>query len=413
MLIDIFLVMDSEKPDMPDQNLSTNTKGTKNRQLIHKNFQAQQNCVCKRECAKNIGIDQQRAIFERFSKLHKYSNQTQFLRGLVITKPTKTNLEPIINLKNRNVAYDYHLTNEDGLLTPVCQSFFINVLQINKNKVQRAVSSACKNPTAIERRGRLKKKRVDNVDVKYLKDFIGKFVTYASSCNSAKSHIKYLHPRLTMRRMYQLYQENCVSENRNILSDTSFRKILKSDFNLKLFTFAKPKCKACNSMDKIPGRFVRNIAAFEKQETEKTEHLKLLEEVKSDLFHHVENALEENSMVFTFELRHSCDLPYLTTDGNGDMFFKKQLWLYCFCVYDEVTQNGYFYVWNESQASRGSDEIASCLYKHFMNYVPKEIRKIILFSDVHLNQNRNIKLSMMLHKYLDFCEGKTELSSIE
>lgn len=69
--------MDSEKPDTSNQNLSTNTKGTKNLQPIHKNFQAQQNCVCKRECAKNIGIDQQRAIFERFSKLHTYSNQTQ------------------------------------------------------------------------------------------------------------------------------------------------------------------------------------------------------------------------------------------------------------------------------------------------------------------------------------------------
>lgn len=56
------------------------------------------------------------------------------------------------------------------------------------------------------------------------------------------------------------------------------------------------------------------------------------------------------------------------------------------------------YVWNVSVASRGSQEVASCLYKHFGKYIPKDTEKIILRSDTCSGQHRNIKLALMLKK---------------
>lgn len=58
------------------------------------------------------------------------------------------------------------------------------------------------------------------------------------------------------------------------------------------------------------------------------------------------------------------------------------------------------YVWNESVASRGAQEIGSCLIKHFNVYIPNDTRRIILMSDSCSGQNRNIKMSLILKHFL-------------
>lgn len=71
------------------------------------------------------------------------------------------------------------------------------------------------------------------------------------------------------------------------------------------------------------------------------------------------------------------------------------------------------YVWPESMASRGSQEVASCLLKHFMNFVPKDTQKIVLRSDACGGQNRNIKMSLMLKFFLCSMWNHADLTSIE
>lgn len=157
----------------------------------------------------------QREIFEEFSNLNGWSKQTLFIRSHVNTQPVKMNLEPIINLKKRNNTSKYHFIDEKGSLYQVCLSFFTKVLQIDQKKVFRAITSARKNPNAIECRGKSKNKNAQ-LNQQYAAEFIHKFVTYDSHHSSKQ----FLHPRLNIRKMYQLYQENCVFKKRNIVSDT-------------------------------------------------------------------------------------------------------------------------------------------------------------------------------------------------
>lgn len=56
------------------------------------------------------------------------------------------------------------------------------------------------------------------------------------------------------------------------------------------------------------------------------------------------------------------------------------------------------YFWNESIASHGSQEISSCLKKHFDHFIPQDTEKIILYSDACGGQNRNIKTTVMIKK---------------
>lgn len=73
------------------------------------------------------------------------------------------------------------------------------------------------------------------------------------------------------------------------------------------------------------------------------------------------------------------------------------------------------YVWSENVASRGGQEVASCLLKHFQNNLPETVKHVILYSDSCGGQNRNIKVALILKHFLassnlDLIEQKFFLS---
>ena len=73
------------------------------------------------------------------------------------------------------------------------------------------------------------------------------------------------------------------------------------------------------------------------------------------------------------------------------------------------------YIWSDNVASRGGQEIGSCLTRHLQNHLSDKITHVILYSDSCGGQNRNIKLTMLLKHWLansniDFIEQKYFLS---
>lgn len=59
------------------------------------------------------------------------------------------------------------------------------------------------------------------------------------------------------------------------------------------------------------------------------------------------------------------------------------------------------YIWHEGIASKGPQEIASCLIYHCTHFLPKECKQLDLYSDSCGGQNRNIKTSVMLSHFLE------------
>lgn len=72
------------------------------------------------------------------------------------------------------------------------------------------------------------------------------------------------------------------------------------------------------------------------------------------------------------------------------------MWTFNLGIHDATTNTGFMYVWNESIASRGAQEVGSCLKKHIQNCIPPEVNHLILYSDSCGGQNRNIKMSLLL-----------------
>ena len=92
--------------------------------------------------------------------------------------------------------------------------------------------------------------------------------------------------------------------------------------------------------------------------------------------------------MFTFDLEKSLLTPVLTT---GIVYYKRQLWTYNLGIHDCVKETGCMHMWDESTASRGSQEVGSCILSHIKE-METDATNLILYSDSCGGQNRNIYL---------------------
>ena len=106
--------------------------------------------------------------------------------------------------------------------------------------------------------------------------------------------------------------------------------------------------------------------------------------------------------MLTFDLQQSLPTPKLATNVA---FYKRQMWTYNLGIHDCSNEKGFMYMWPESLASRGSQEVASCLFKHFCT-TRSQASHLIVFSDACGGQNRNINMAcfwLYVVSNPDFC----------
>lgn len=141
------------------------------------------------------------------------------------------------------------------------------------------------------------------------------------------------------------------------------------------------------------------MKSVELNKKKKDRHVHEVEQTKANFLNDITSAKNSDKSIYclTFDLEKTLETPSLNTN---EAYYKRKLWTYNLCIYDEVPRKGYMYVWNESIASRGAQEIASCLKFHIENFVLETAEHIILYSDSCGAQNRNIKVTLMLKKIL-------------
>lgn len=368
-------------------------------------FKPQHEC-CKRNCYSAIPVERQNQIFTNFYSLDNWSKKILMLRSLIKKNFIKKNLNPVISLKNRKSIVEYVLIDENGVERKVCLNFFQNCLQISNKRMSTVLNSVIPNPNALETRGSFRPKMSNIEDQEFLTDFIKKIPTYQSHY-STNCNTKFLDPDLNIVKMYKEYCLVAEKANKNKLSEFIFRKIFNTKFNLRFKQLKTDTCKTC---DKLEIKLSETECAKEKENIKrlKSQHLMKVNFVKSNFKKSLLLGREEvSTCVLTFDLQRTLPLPCLPTSVA---YYKRKLWFYNLGIYDEIRKQSYNYVWVESTASRGADEVGSCLIYHFRNFISKETNNIILNSDACGGQNRNIKISLLL-KY--FIEPKRESSSIK
>lgn len=356
-------------------------------------------------------VIRQRAIFQEFYQFENHSKKQIYLRSLIKSSIPKTKLIPTIPLRRKMSTYSYYLSDEHGKTHQVCSHFLTNCLQINKSTVNRAADKIVSNPNAAEKRGQFRNKFTIIADISFLKTFIKKFPCHQSHYGPSNSNsiVKYLNPNLNIIKMYREYCLICQAMKQRVLSEWLFRNVFNTQFNLK---FARLKVDTCKTCDTLTTRLkCFDASEHDKWQEEKKKHLELVQKYKSVFDKTIQDAKDsnENLGVLTFDLQRALELPRLTTSVA---FYKRQLWFYNLCIYDEVHRIGYMYVWPESMASRGGQEIAACLIRHLRERLPVNTKKLILNSDSCYGQNKNIKLNLILKQFIDSWPH-SDLKSVE
>lgn len=274
---------------------------------------------------------------------------------------------------------------------------------MTSSRVHIAVTSASTNPCAVDRRGKApSSNKTSDSDRNFLKAFIEKFPRYESHYDRAKSDKQYLDPSLNLIKIYREYKSVCEDQNRKVLSEFMFRDIFNKEYNLSFKYQKYDTCKICNSIEE---KKVNNdqpdlpLELRQVLEQKKNEHLGSIANTKAHFEMDYERVSNSNGdiQLFTFALQKIMETPSLTT---AEAYYKRKLWTYNFCIYDEMQRKGYVYIWSESVALRGAEEIGSCLMRFLQEILPPNAKHVILYSDSCGGQNRSIKLTMLLKKFL-------------
>lgn len=369
-------------------------------------------CKCRMQCHVTIDGNVQKDIFNTFYGLSSWSEKTLFLTSHIKStecskRRTTTKKMNATQFKKKS-SRSYYLTENEN--QKVCKSFFKKVLQVSEGRIDYCFKKFEKTPnqSSIDLRGKHPSHRKTSpAAIRDVIQFIKSFPQYQSHYTRGISAAarKYLEPSLNLRILYNEYKK----QHANPVSMYMFRDTFFRRFNLK---FKPPLLDTCDKCNKLQMQIKSTVTKPElkiKLHEQKTDHLQLVEFISREYKENIDNSKLSGGkkIVLVFDLEKVFDTPKLDTNSA---YYKRKLSTFNFCVHDATNNRSYMYIWHEGIASRGPQEITSCLIYHINTYVSKDCSEIFLYSDSCGGQNRNIKTALMLSHLLDGSENLTKIT---
>ena len=95
----------------------------------------------------------------------------------------------------------------------------------------------------------------------------------------------------------------------------------------------------------------------------------------------------------TYDLQKILLLPRIPTNI---VYYKRQLSMFNLGIHCGSKNKGYFYTQVETEGERGAQDIGSVLKKHINECIPSKGETLIRWSDSCGDQNRNIKICLLM-----------------
>lgn len=207
----------------------------------------------------------------------------------------------------------------------------------------------------------------------------------------SKSEKEYLSPDLNYSRLFLAFKNKYPNTK---VSYAYYKKVFKKQFSN--LSFRRPRVDTCRTCDML------NLKVLAKNEFSEISQIQLNE-------HHNQYKMSMNLMatdmanaklpnyefsVIAMDLQQVLPVPTLT---HSNMYYSRQLSCYNFGIHLGDNNTAFMCMWDESIASRGSSEIASCLFE-VINKNDNMInrKKLILWSDNCAGQNKNKTLLVFM-----------------
>ena len=280
----------------------------------------------------------------------------------------------------RSSTYEYFLQIQEKNVK-VCKKMSLDTLDISDRFVATALTKKNSLGTCdAEKRGK-QSQRANSKDSE--KEEIRRhnsFPRVESHYTRRDSTREYLESSLSLQKKYDMYVKKRQDEGcKTPASETTYRNVFNREFNISFHKRMKDRCDVCATYE--------NGCFTEAEDEDYKKHIQMKEESRQ-LKHEVKAAVKINPCLAAavFDLEEV--LP-TSSSVESCLYYKRKLNMYNLTVYDYRNGQGYFNVWAETTAMRGSNGIASCVYRYLERISKEGVKKVTLFSDSCGGQNRN------------------------
>lgn len=299
--------------------------------------------------------------------------------------------------KGKSVVLEYSVRNEAGNHMKVCRKTFLNVLRITKHRVL-GVFKRFKQGNAevpVETRGgdRLSEKYHDK------KLAVMKFICSLKGCEShyARAHSNriYLPSELNITILWRMY--NDATEDNLKVKEAYFRKIFVHNYNIG---FSSPTVDECSTCLELKSRL--NVEKDESQRGNLKAQLSVHKKRAAAFFSFLREK-PDDCFLLSFDCQKNLPLPKVP---DQIAYYSRQLYCYNLAVVkglasDSINRNCVtIYTWAENEASKSSNEVASCVFHELQAADLSGYKRIRLVADGCPGQNKNVNILTMCAKWL-------------
>ncbi|KAE8740401.1 hypothetical protein FOCC_FOCC014080 [Frankliniella occidentalis] len=349
--------------------------------------------ICKRRCQETVPMEERELLFNTYYSITDSSRKWDFLSRLVTKDPVARPTVGDNSRRQNSLRYTVNLS--DGKTIVVCKKFFVDTIGQSQQVITTALGKLERNGTNVispDKRGKHNKKGTTiKPQVKAsVREHIASFKTVESHYCRKTSKYKYLPESLNVRKMHAMY---LIERNNDPKSATlrQYRDIFNNEFHLKFLRLKKDRCSQCENWKyKTPAeksaageqeKYDMHIANKKKGEALKKED-SLRAKTEADL------------CVASFDFQK---ILYCPKGENAAYFYRSKFKCFDFTIFDHRTKEGRCYVWDQTIASKGANEVASCLLSFIEEKAKEGIKQIVFYSDNCWSQNKNSKVLSMFN----------------
>lgn len=368
-------------------------------------------CECGRKCFTEERINIFEKIFREFNALANKEIQDAYLCGLIkCCAVSRRRSRAKSSAAERSGTYKYYLKTPKDTFQ-VCKKAFCSVHSVSTARVRRLTKYLRENIAApADMRGRHSNRpnKVPDDILKQIDDHIKSFPKRRCHYGGVKTNeIRYLSSELNVSTMHKLYLQKYEPDVfQSLEGENKLKPVVTYDFyreyflkNFKL-SFGTPRTDTCQTCDNVEKRLTLLLSEEEKNLLlqQKNLHEKKASAFYADLKVKCElSVTESNIECIAFDFQQNMPLPLVP---SGDAFYKRQLWVFNFCIFQSSKKISFMYMYDETVGKKGQNDVVSFLHHFIYKILDAKIKELYIFTDNCGAQNKNNVLVQYLYSQI-------------
>lgn len=329
-------------------------------------------------------------------------DQDKFILTMMVIQSPKRTDRRKKDRKERNTII-YYMPKKSGERIRVCVSAFSNITSFTKRRLTILANKFKEgNPSPKEIRGGARVNAQSQEVTESIMKFIQKFKNKKSHYARNDTGRSYLHPELSVKKMWEYWRNKRSNNGKSISSFGKFYNIFVNNLNL---SFGHPKQDVCSFCTELNTKI--KVEADEELKTTMKNNL-IIHKENSKVFSRMLSTVEPGCINVCFDMIQNQPIPKLSVT---DTFYSRQVWLYnlTFVVTsaeNQSVESCYLYTWLETDSGRGPNEVCSAIFD-FLERLENRLKNMTeppTTLNLYSAQNKNQFVIALLLYYINCTE---------